>query len=456
MASRSAKALEIVARARRIWPNRVEQTGNGIWMIHCPDNYTVQVHQTPSDVNHHAVVMRQLNNHGFAEAEQDYLDAEQAERARKLAADREKTAALTKKIVERTQRHQAAIVKAAGPLAPPPEVTADEILAEHKEPHIYEYVLITPEMAKRFLERNEPTENDPWKNRHVSLGEVVDWAALMRAGRFLYTHQGVAFDWNGRLQDAQKRLKGIVDSGLAQRMMVSVGMDPKNFAVIDTGKRRTAAQILYMDGASSAGNASAVVKLLYIYGLWRANAIDHQRDKVPNDLIHEEYTKILKDSAGTFTTAMDKAKQLRRQIGAPVAGTAAAFYAILHRLPDDDVRAREFIDGLVRGVEPDETNPLYVLRRLLTRQAAGIGRKMVAIEHMGVILKTWALWAQGLTVNNSVGWRSDSRMPHVFLPPPVGEATAVDTEELLDEGRDDELSDGMSVTFADGAPSSAE
>lgn len=91
---------------------------------------------------------------------------------------------------------------------------------------------ITPEKAQKWLGRNHPD------NRGVAHNRVEAFAGDMREGHWKVTHQGIAFDAEGRLIDGQHRLLAVVSSGKTVRMMVTwnVGTfgDP-----IDCGRPRS-------------------------------------------------------------------------------------------------------------------------------------------------------------------------------------------------------------------------
>ncbi|MFM2013317.1 MAG: hypothetical protein RLZZ396_2101 [Planctomycetota bacterium] len=92
--------------------------------------------------------------------------------------------------------------------------------------------LITPEMAKVYLERNT-------KNRRLE-GRVVDrYASDMVAGRFDLTHQGIGFYETGDLADGQHRLSAIVKANVPVRMMVTRGLKKESVTQIDSHKARS-------------------------------------------------------------------------------------------------------------------------------------------------------------------------------------------------------------------------
>ena len=71
----------------------------------------------------------------------------------------------------------------------------------------------------------------------------------MRAGRFVVTHQAIAFDAKGNLIDGQHRLRAVIMSGVTVTMQVAFDCEIGVGAPIDIGIRRSTSFIL---GKSSA------------------------------------------------------------------------------------------------------------------------------------------------------------------------------------------------------------
>ena len=120
--------------------------------------------------------------------------------------------------------------------------------------------IITPEMAIKWLENNNP------KNRTISEGTVQSYANDMKNGRWVITHQGIAFNANGDLIDGQHRLWGIVIANKPVEMMVTTGMplaEIKNgvelvtMDTIDNGRVRYVGQQLQLCHGVKNGNAVA-------------------------------------------------------------------------------------------------------------------------------------------------------------------------------------------------------
>ena len=81
-----------------------------------------------------------------------------------------------------------------------------------------ETMVITPEMAVRWLTGNNPL------NRNLRKPVVEKYASDMRNGLWRKTHQGIAFYEDGTVADGQHRLNAIVSAGIPVEMLVTTGM----------------------------------------------------------------------------------------------------------------------------------------------------------------------------------------------------------------------------------------
>ena len=113
----------------------------------------------------------------------------------------------------------------------------------------WEVVNITAEIAKRWLEKNT-------NNRNVSDARVQTYAADMAAGKWLFHHQGIAFDESGALADGQHRLLAVVRAQeivkahvVSVPMLVTYGIHHDACATIDGQRVRTIGdQLKLFDG----------------------------------------------------------------------------------------------------------------------------------------------------------------------------------------------------------------
>ncbi len=112
---------------------------------------------------------------------------------------------------------------------------------------------ITPSKAAELLQANTT-------NRPLSKAVVRSFSEAMRRGDWVITHQGIAFDVNGVLVDGKHRLAAIIEAEVPVELTVFTDLRVDTFDVLDTGKRRNAADVLAIEGEKSstmlAGTAS--------------------------------------------------------------------------------------------------------------------------------------------------------------------------------------------------------
>lgn len=113
--------------------------------------------------------------------------------------------------------------------------------------------MITPEKASEYLKMNT-------HNRTVNKNVVMHYAKIMTDGNWELTPEGISFDEYGRLLDGQHRLEAILKSGVSVKMIVSRGFTKNAFPHINTGKSRTASDVLSIEGIENATTVASGIK----------------------------------------------------------------------------------------------------------------------------------------------------------------------------------------------------
>lgn len=112
---------------------------------------------------------------------------------------------------------------------------------------------VTPSIASNYLRFND-------KNRKPSNEHVLFLAKQMKEGLFMENGESIVFDSNGILNDGQHRLLAIVKSGESYWIPVVRGVKPKSMATYDTGRNRSASDVLHLNGFSYSSQISALIK----------------------------------------------------------------------------------------------------------------------------------------------------------------------------------------------------
>lgn len=133
-------------------------------------------------------------------------------------------------------------------------MTAQEHLSSVPEKPSASVVFVTPDMAERWLEANT-------RNRNLNEKVVRTYVRDMISGAWLLTGEGIKFATDGSLLDGQHRLTAIVRAGVTVPMFVMRGVSPEAQRVMDTGKKRTAADALSVLGEQNPAQLAATVRL---------------------------------------------------------------------------------------------------------------------------------------------------------------------------------------------------
>ena len=123
---------------------------------------------------------------------------------------------------------------------------------------ISQWMEITPAVAKAWLENN-------FANRPLTRDTVKAYALDMKNGKWLRTHQGIAFNDLDELIDGQHRLSAVVSAGVPVVMMVTFGLPAKTgeglttMDCVDRGKPRSVSdQLKIQHGMKDAPLVAAI------------------------------------------------------------------------------------------------------------------------------------------------------------------------------------------------------
>lgn len=152
--------------------------------------------------------------------------------------------------------------------------------------------LVTPQMAREWLERN--TDNRPLRP-----GVVDGFLQAYRRGEWKITHQGIAFAKSGRLLDGQHRLTFISElpDKTVVPMNVSADLEEDTFDSIDQGFKRTTSDLYGVTGG-----LVAVARFMIKIAVPERTGITPQLTKPFIDWVTPEYEMLITFCHGTART----------------------------------------------------------------------------------------------------------------------------------------------------------
>jgi len=204
---------------------------------------------------------------------------------------------------------------------------------------IYQIMVITPEIAKQYLQRNT-------HNRKIQKAKVEHFVKLLLDGLWTVSNDNIAFDVNGVLVNGQHRLQAVIDSGISITQLVMFGVPESAQQYMDVGTPRTLNQALSLAGISGgAQKAAAYVTIKAV--------LDPKSHKVGM----ETYTKY-KELDPIIDKVLNHSEAKREFARGGIPG----IIALLIKLHGES-QVMEFFDTVVKGINViDASNAAYQFR----------------------------------------------------------------------------------------------
>ena len=248
---------------------------------------------------------------------------------------------------------------------------------------------ITPAKAAEMLEANT-------SNRPLSQSVVQSFAQAMQRGDWRVTHQGVAIDTNGVLVDGQHRLAAVIEADVPIEMTVFTDVPADTFDVLDTGKKRNAADALAIDGERSTLQLASMLRTVWLYDNRPEMSWAGGNASVTNHQILETLEQNPK-----IRDYVPVGEQLAHEIGMIKSAAGAASYLVSR--PNSQKKLQPWFEGLIDGAGLSRTDARLKLRNqmlnMARRQATEVRRRRDTREHVGLYLTGFNAWAAGEKVS---------------------------------------------------------
>ena len=244
---------------------------------------------------------------------------------------------------------------------------------------------MTPAKATQLLEANTA-------NRPLSRATVRLFADAMRRGEWKITHQGIAIDTNGILVDGQHRLAAIVEADIPIELTVFTDVPPETFDVLDTGKRRNAADALAIEGEKNTMQLASMLRTIWLYDNRPDAAWSGGGARVSN----QQILQVLETNP-RIREFGPIGEQLSAATGMIKSAAGAASYLVSR--PNTAAKLQPWLDGVIEGAGLARTDARLKLRNLMLnmarRQAGEVRRRHDTREQVVLYLTAFNAWATG-------------------------------------------------------------
>jgi hypothetical protein len=257
---------------------------------------------------------------------------------------------------------------------------------------------MTPELAAELLEKN--TDNRPVKERHVSF-----LSDQMLSGAWQVTGDPIKVSRSGRLLDGQHRLRAICLSRTTQSIYVAWDCEEEIFSVLDTGRSRSASDVLSTAGIKNYTLLASAAKLLLMQERGVLSNMANKQRMATNSAVLAYVQKHDLGESGVKAQAWTKRCKLLNP----------AEWCALHYLftQMSKKQADAFLEQISTGLQLTEGHPVFLLRQKLQAARDGARYNYTASERMALTVKAWNAYRSAKMISHLV-WRPTDEFPEIL------------------------------------------
>lgn len=256
-------------------------------------------------------------------------------------------------------------------------------MATSLEPR-HEVVTVTPAVAEELLKKNT-------RNRNIVETIVKDYAKAMTEGRWKFDGASIRISPDGLILDGQHRLSAILLSGVTLKMSVWYNIEDEAQNSMDTGRKRSLADALAIDGVRDPNNVSSTTS---IYAAWMSGARGSMlvqpniRPQIP------QLVQFYKNNSAIIEEAVVKTRTVVKHFRVQNRLLALA-WCVFSQIDYDD--AELFFEALATGAGLSEDDSILRLRNILIKESSDATRnfRMAPAVVLGLIFKAWNLYRDG-------------------------------------------------------------
>jgi hypothetical protein len=268
----------------------------------------------------------------------------------------------------------------------------------------HEVVEVTPDLARELLTRNT-------HNRPASTFKIDEYAKAMLAGEWKFNGDSIRISDTGVLLDGQTRLAAIIKANTPQKMGLWWGIEADAQNVMDTGRKRTFANALSLEGESYPTAVAALTNLLMA---WEKGARGSYLTGNTMSLQIPEQLRYFHEHKHEIRHAVRAVAG--KQVYSVQPRVLALAYTLFARIEPED--AMFFLDRLISGASLEVTHPVLVLRTRLAseRAKAESGAAVHPSYILALIIKSWNFYRQGQSISR-LQYKPGGATPDTFPEP---------------------------------------
>lgn len=239
-------------------------------------------------------------------------------------------------------------------------------------------ILLDPWDCKEIIE----TRNK--QNRSLRRNVVIKIKTDIEQGRYLPTHQSIAFDETGNLQDGQHRIQAIALAEIPVKSWVQFNQPQDYFKVLDSGTARMVSDNLNHEGVPRPSIVAAGMKNAILYQRWPDRTWTNMPMPSSSEIfdLYQENSQLIDNISLECLNANKKCKLLNK----------TALFAISYLLIGygyTEAQVFTFCDCMASGVNLDETSPILAYRNFLVNSNKSFKSCQLQQFSLNCMIKVW-------------------------------------------------------------------
>ena len=265
--------------------------------------------------------------------------------------------------------------------------------------------LVTPALAENFLTFNT-------KNRKVSSSQITFLSNEMRNNRFIENGESIVFDNEGQLKDGQHRLRAIVNTGLSYYIPIVRGVQKKSMATYDTGRNRSAGDILSLNNYLYPTTLSATIKLIDLYSVKNSRRASSTSSMRREALTNQQILTYCEENYDWILDTIKKVKpiyELSKPKVLALPSLSLIAYLIGGEKPSSNVIS--FLKNLIGLQKEEGTAASYLYTKLLNSKINKDPLNFYWI--LGMTIKAWNYYSDGNPSLKSFRFDVSKQLPKI-------------------------------------------
>lgn len=239
---------------------------------------------------------------------------------------------------------------------------------------------VTPRRAQQILDGNT-------HNRRVRDALVEDYARDMAAGRWDVNGETIKISDQGILLDGQHRLTAVIKANVIVDMLVVENLPEIVQETVDTGSKRTVADVLSLRGEISTTVLAAIARKVMVFARTGNKDVQMSYNRPTTLEVAEAIDQypFIREAAHFGLTN-------RRSVSIGPSVLGFAYWACSMR---DETDAELFFEGVVTGADLSHGDPALTLRNKLTEKRAATRGGLDEREILAYFFRAWNAYREG-------------------------------------------------------------